>query len=134
MPDAIVHRRRWWILAVLIVALFTVNLDNTIINVALPTLARAFSADMGQLQWIIDGYVLLFAGLLLAGGALGDRFGRRRVMLVGLVIFGAGSAGSALAPSAGTLIALRALMGIGGALIVPSQGVRGLVSPLRTES
>jgi EmrB/QacA subfamily drug resistance transporter len=120
MPDLQIHRRRWWILLVLIVSLFTVNLDNTIINVALPTLARVFSADMSELQWIIDGYVLLFAGLLLAAGALGDRFGRRRVMLAGLVLFGAGSAASAFAPSATVLIVLRAVMGVGGALIVPS--------------
>jgi EmrB/QacA subfamily drug resistance transporter len=120
MPDPLIHRRRWWILLVLIVSLFTVNLDNTIINVALPTLARALNADMSQLQWIIDGYVLLFAGLLLAAGALGDRFGRRRVMLIGLVLFGTGSAASAFAPSAEALILLRAVMGVGGALIVPS--------------
>ncbi len=120
MPDPVTHRRRWWILAVLIVSLFTVNLDNTIINVALPTLARDLHADMSQLQWMIDAYVLLFAGLLLAAGALGDRFGRRRVMVVGLVVFGLGSLASAFAPSANTLILLRAAMGVGGALIVPS--------------
>lgn len=120
MPDPVTHRRRWWILAVLIVGLFTVNLDNTIVNVALPTLARALNADMSQLQWIVDSYVLVFAGMLLAAGALGDRFGRRRVMLIGLVLFGAGSAASAFAPSADALILLRAAMGIGGALIVPS--------------
>ena len=120
MTDPLIHHRRWWILSVLIVSLFTVNLDNTIINVALPTLARVFSADMSQLQWIIDGYVLLFAGLLLAAGALGDRFGRRRVMLTGLALFGSASAASALAPSADALILLRAVMGVGGALIVPS--------------
>jgi EmrB/QacA subfamily drug resistance transporter len=120
MPDPTVHRRRWWILAVLVVSLFTVNLDNTIINVALPTLARDLHADMSQLQWMIDAYVLLFAGLLLAAGALGDRFGRRRVMLIGLAVFGAGSAASAFAPSADALILLRAAMGVGGALIVPS--------------
>jgi len=98
--DPTTHRRRWWILLVLIVSLFTVNLDNTIVNVALPTLATALGAGMSQLQWIVDSYVLLFAGLLLAAGALGDRFGRRRVMLVGLVLFGVGSAASAFAPSA----------------------------------
>jgi MFS family permease len=75
MPDPTLHRRRWWILAVLIVSLFTVNLDNTILNVALPTLARDLHADTSQLQWMVDAYVLLFAGLLLAAGALGDRFG-----------------------------------------------------------
>ena len=120
MPDPKTHSRRWWILAVLIVSLFTVNLDNTIINVALPTLARELHADMSQLQWMIDAYVLLFAGLLLAAGALGDRFGRRRVMLIGLVVFGTGSLASAFAPSADALILLRAAMGVGGALIVPS--------------
>jgi EmrB/QacA subfamily drug resistance transporter len=120
MPDPTLHSRRWWILAVLIVSLFTVNLDNTILNVALPTLARALGADTSQLQWMVDAYVLLFAGLLLAAGALGDRFGRRRMMLIGLVIFGTGSLASAFAPSAEVLILLRAAMGIGGALIVPS--------------
>ncbi|MGD0862013.1 MAG: MFS transporter [Candidatus Limnocylindrales bacterium] len=120
MPDPTIHHRRWWILAVLIVSLLTVNLDNTILNVALPTLARDLHADTSQLQWMVDGYVLLFAGLLLAAGALGDRFGRRRVMLIGLIIFGTGSLASAFAPSAEALILLRAAMGIGGALIVPS--------------
>jgi EmrB/QacA subfamily drug resistance transporter len=120
MPDPKTHSRRWWILAVLIVSLFTVNLDNTIINVALPTLARDLHANMSQLQWMIDAYVLLFAGLLLAAGALGDRFGRRRVMLIGLVIFGLGSLASAFARTADALILLRAAMGVGGALIVPA--------------
>lgn len=120
MPDPIVHRRRWWILAVLIVSLFTVNLDNTILNVALPTLSRDLHADMSQLQWMVDAYVLLFAGLLLAAGALGDRFGRRRVILIGLTVFGTGSLASAFAPSADALIVLRAAMGIGGALIAPA--------------
>ena len=120
MPDPVVHQRRWWILAVLIASLFTVNLDNTVLNVALPTLARDLHAGTSQLQWMVDAYVLLFAGMLLAAGALGDRFGRRRVMLIGLVVFGVGSLASAFAPSAETLIGLRAAMGIGGALIVPS--------------
>ena len=120
MPDPQIHRRRWWILAVLIVSLFTVNLDNTILNVALPTLARDLGASISELQWMIDAYVLAFAGLLLAAGAIGDRFGRRRVLTVGLVIFGVGSFASAFAGSAGVLIPLRALMGVGGALITPS--------------
>ena len=120
MPDPKVHDRRWWILAVLIVSLFTVNLDNTVLNVALPTLARSLHADTSQLQWMVDAYVLLFAGMLLAAGALGDRFGRRRVMLIGLVLFGVGALASAFAPNSETLILLRAAMGVGGALIVPS--------------
>jgi EmrB/QacA subfamily drug resistance transporter len=120
MPDPNIHRRRWWILAVLIVSLFTVNLDNTVLNVALPTLARELHAGTSQLQWMVDAYVLVFAGLLLAAGALGDRFGRRRILLAGLGLFGAGSLASAFAPSAEALIVLRAVMGVGGALIVPS--------------
>ncbi len=120
MSDSRVHARRWWILAVLIVSLFTVNLDNTILNVALPTLARNLNATISQLQWMIDAYVLVFAGLLMAAGALGDRFGRRRVLLAGLGIFGLGSLASAFAGSADVLIPLRALMGFGGALITPS--------------
>ncbi len=120
MPDPQIHRRRWWILAVLIVSLFTVNLDNTILNVALPTLARDLDASISQLQWRVDAYVLVFAGLLLAAGALGDRFGRRRVLTAGLLIFGTGSLASAFAGSADVLIPLRAFMGLGGALITPS--------------
>lgn len=120
MPAPEIHRRRWWILGVLIVSLFTVNLDNTIVNVALPTLARSLNASISQLQWIVDAYVLVFAGLLMTGGALGDRFGRRRVLLVGLVTFGSGSVASAFAGSADVLIPLRAFMGLGGALITPS--------------
>jgi EmrB/QacA subfamily drug resistance transporter len=120
VPDPIIHRRRWWILAVHIVSLFTVNLDNTVLNVALPTLARDLHAGTSALQWMVDAYVLVFAGLLVVAGGLGDRFGRRRVLLVGLAIFGAGSLASAFAPSSDVLIGLRAFMGIGGALIVPS--------------
>ena len=71
MPDQTIHRRRWWILAVLIISLFTVSLDNTILNVALPTLARELHADTSQLQWMVDAYVLLFAGLLLRNKNVG---------------------------------------------------------------
>src|SRR2546423_6756575 len=77
MDDATIARRRWWTLAVLNLSLFVIIMDNTILNVALPTLARDLHATGSQLQWIVDGYVLVFAGLLLSAGALGDRFGRR---------------------------------------------------------
>jgi EmrB/QacA subfamily drug resistance transporter len=112
--------RRWWTLAVLSVSLLVISLDNTILNVALPTIERDLDATAGDLQWIVDSYTLVFAGLLLTMGSLGDRFGRRLALVVGLGIFGAGSLWSALAPSADALIASRALMGIGGALIMPS--------------
>jgi EmrB/QacA subfamily drug resistance transporter len=117
-PD-LIHKRRWWILAVLSLSLLVISLDNTILNVALPSIERDLSASSSELQWIVDSYVLVFAGLLLTAGSLGDRFGRRRALLLGLSIFGVGSALSALAGSADALIASRALMGVGGAFIMP---------------
>jgi EmrB/QacA subfamily drug resistance transporter len=101
-------------------SLMVIGVDNTILNVALPTLVRDLGATTSQLQWIVDSYTLVFAGLLLTGGSLGDRFGRRRALTVGLLIFGAGSVASALAGSAEQLILTRALMGVGGALIMPA--------------
>jgi EmrB/QacA subfamily drug resistance transporter len=112
--------RRWWGLAVLCLSLITISVDNTILNVALPTLASELDASASQLQWIVDAYMLVFAGLLLTAGALGDRFGRRRALAFGLATFGVGSLLAALAPGSGELIAARALMGVGGAFIMPS--------------
>jgi EmrB/QacA subfamily drug resistance transporter len=114
------YDRRWWTLVVLSVSLLVISLDNTILNVALPTIERDLSASASDLQWIVDSYTLVFAGLLLTLGSLGDRFGRRLALVAGLVTFGAGSLASALATSADVLIASRALMGVGGALIMPS--------------
>jgi len=114
------YERRWWTLVVLSVSLLVISLDNTILNVALPTIERDLDATSGDLQWIVDSYTLVFAGLLLTMGSLGDRFGRRLALVVGLAVFGAGSLLSALAPTADALIASRALMGLGGALIMPS--------------
>ena len=111
--------RRWWTLVVLCVSLLVISLDNTILNVALPTLDRDLDASASQLQWIVDAYMLVFAGLLLTAGALVDRFGRRRALGFGLAVFGLGSALSAFAGSAEMLIATRALMGVGGAFIMP---------------
>jgi EmrB/QacA subfamily drug resistance transporter len=123
-PDAVAvpaqDPRRWWTLAVLCVSLIVISLDNTILNVALPTLQRDLDASASELQWIVDSYMLVFAGLLLTAGALGDRFGRKRALSLGLLLFGAGSAFSALATSADMLIAARAVMGVGGAFIMPS--------------
>jgi EmrB/QacA subfamily drug resistance transporter len=112
--------RRWWTLAVLCFSLIVISLDNTILNVALPTLQGDLGASAAELQWIVDAYMLVFAGLLLTAGALGDRFGRKRALTFGLAVFGAGSALSALSTSAEMLIAARAVMGIGGAFIMPS--------------
>jgi EmrB/QacA subfamily drug resistance transporter len=114
------YDRRWWILGVLCLSLLIIMLDNTILNVALPTLVRTLHASTSQLQWMVDAYTLVFAGLLLTMGTLGDRFGRRTTLAAGLAVFGVGSALSAFAGSAGTLIATRSLMGMGAALIMPS--------------
>jgi EmrB/QacA subfamily drug resistance transporter len=118
-PDT-VHRRRWWTLAVLCLCLIVVSLDNTILNVALPTLQRELGTSASQLQWIVDAYMLVFAGLLLSAGSLADRFGRRLALSMGLVVFGIGSTLSAFSGSSSQLIASRALMGVGGALIMPA--------------
>ena len=112
--------RRWQILGVLCIALFAIVMDNTIVNVALPTLARELGADTGGLQWIVDAYTLVFAGLLLAAGGLGDRFGRKPALIAGLVAFGSFSVVGAVASSTGQLIAARAAMGVGAALIFPT--------------
>jgi EmrB/QacA subfamily drug resistance transporter len=112
--------RRWWILGVLCFSLLVIVLDNTILNVAIPTIVRELHATNSQLQWMVDAYVLVFAGLLLTAGALGDRFGRRGALQVGLIVFGIGSLASALATTSDQLIATRAFMGIGGAFIMPA--------------
>jgi EmrB/QacA subfamily drug resistance transporter len=116
----VVYQRRWFTLIVLCISLLVIGLDNTILNVALPTLVKDLHASASELQWIVDSYTIVFAGLLLTAGSLGDRFGRYKGLVLGLTIFGAGSAVSAFAGSAGMLIATRAVMGIGGAFIMPS--------------
>jgi EmrB/QacA subfamily drug resistance transporter len=111
---------RWWTLVVLSISLVIIGLDNTILNVAIPTIQSDLNASASALQWIVDAYVLVFAGLLLTMGALGDRFGRKRALQAGLVVFGLSSFFAAYAQTASQLIAARALMGIGGALIMLS--------------
>ncbi len=112
--------RRWLALAVLCVSLLIVSLDNTVLNVALPTLVRKLDATSSDLQWIVDAYVLAFAGLMLVAGSLADRVGRKITFLAGLALFAGCSAWAALSGSVGHLIAARASMGVGGALIMPS--------------
>jgi len=115
-----VYARRWWTLGVLCLSLVLIGLDNTVLNVALPTIQRTFSATASELQWMVDAYVLVFAGLLLTMGALGDRFGRARALQVGLIIFAVSSLTAPLATDVTQLIAIRIAMGVGGALIMPS--------------
>jgi EmrB/QacA subfamily drug resistance transporter len=114
------YERRWWVLTTMIVCLLMVIMGNTILNVALPTLQRELRATQGELQWVIDSYILVFAGLLFSWGVVGDRIGRRKVLLAGLGIFAIGSVLAAFSGSAIELIAWRALMGVGGAAIQPA--------------
>jgi EmrB/QacA subfamily drug resistance transporter len=111
--------RRWWTLAAMCFALFMVMLDNTVTNVALPSIQRSFDASLSALEWTINAYTLSFAVLLVTGGRLGDIFGRRRVFLIGVVVFAAASATIGLAPSDEWLVASRAVQGIGAALMMP---------------
>ncbi|MEZ4503476.1 MAG: DHA2 family efflux MFS transporter permease subunit [Dehalococcoidia bacterium] len=119
-PDSRKYRLRHWTLGVLSLSLLVIALDVTILNVAIPTLQRDLGASASELQWIVNAYILVFAGLLLTMGTLGDRFGRRRALESGMVIFGTASLAAALSDSSGQLIAARAAQGIGGALIMPS--------------
>lgn len=112
--------RRWLALGVLSLALFMASLDNTILNVALPTLARELQATTSQLQWTVDSYQVTFAGLLLVAGAFVDRWGRTKTFITGAAVFGVFSLLAGLAPNAEWLIIFRALMGVGAALLTPS--------------
>jgi EmrB/QacA subfamily drug resistance transporter len=114
------HPNRWPILGVLVLALLVTSIDHTIINVALPSVASDLAASAAQLQWIVAAYTVVFAGLLLTAGSLGDRFGRRHALGAGLVTFLAGSIMSATAASTTALIVGRGVMGVGGALIMPT--------------
>jgi EmrB/QacA subfamily drug resistance transporter len=114
------YARRWWVLATMTVCLLVVIMGNTILNVALPTLQRDLGATQAELQWAVDGYILVFAGLLFTWGVIGDRIGRRKVLLIGLSVFALGSVLAAFSDSPVELIAYRALMGVGGAAVQPT--------------
>lgn len=120
MQEVEEDKRRWWILAVLCLSVFLVTVDNTIVNVALPTLGRELDASTSALQWVVDAYVLVFAGLMLAAGGLGDKVGRKRTLQFGLVIFAIASFASAGSTTVNQLIGARAFMGVGAALIYPA--------------
>src|SRR6266404_4512021 len=124
-------QRRPLILVSLLLAAFVINLDITIVNVALPTLVRELHASNSQLQWVVDAYSLVFAALLLAAGSLSDRLGRKGFLLAGLVVFGAASIAGGLTDTPGPLIAARCFMGIGAAMIFPA--TLSLISNVYTE-
>jgi len=114
------YRKRWIGLIFLSLSLFIIAVDNTVLNLALPSISNDLGASTSQLQWIVDAYILVFASLLLTMGAISDRIGRKEVLIGGLMLFGLCSLGAALSVSTEMLIAMRALMGIGGATIMPS--------------
>jgi EmrB/QacA subfamily drug resistance transporter len=118
--DPVHYARRWKTLAVLAVSLAIIGLDNTILNVALPSLQEEFDASSSTLQWMVDSYMLVFAALLLTMGTLGDRFGRKLALQTGLILFGGASLCVLFVETSGQLIAVRAVMGIGGAMIMPA--------------
>ena len=122
MDTSTIERRRWLILGVVVVGLLAIVIDNTVLNVALKTIASpsaGLGASQSQLEWAINSYTLVFAGLLFTFGVLGDRLGRKRVLIAGLVLFGLGSLLSAYSHSPDQLIAARAVMGLGGAAVMP---------------
>jgi EmrB/QacA subfamily drug resistance transporter len=120
MSAALIHQRRWKTLRVLALSLVIIGLDNTILNVALPSLQEHFDASASTLQWMVDSYLVTFAGLLLTLGTLGDRFGRKRALQTGIALFGLSSLAVLVVQTSAQLIAVRAVMGVGGALIMPA--------------
>ena len=111
--------RRWWALAAICLSVLVLGFDGTVLNVALPDMAVQLHAGTSQLQWIVDAYLVVFAAAMLPAGLLGDRFGRRRLLIAGLTLFAAASLVGTLTGSADTLIAVRAVMGLGAAFIMP---------------
>ncbi|NMB89697.1 MAG: MFS transporter [Chloroflexi bacterium] len=114
------YEKRWLVLGVMCIVLFIISIDNTVLNLALPSISNGLGATASQLQWIVDAYTLIFASLLITTGTIGDRFGRKRLLLLGLALFGAGSLGAALSVSTPMLIGFRALLGMAGAMVMPS--------------
>lgn len=119
-PTARDYERRWWTLSVLCLSLLTIVMANASLNVALPTLARDLDTGASGLQWMVDAYSLVFAGLLLTAGSLGDRYGRRLALNGGLILFGAASLFAAMSSSSAAVIGARAVMGIGAAFVMPA--------------
>ncbi|CAN5596450.1 MFS transporter [soil metagenome] len=131
---ALATGRRGAALAVLCAAVFVINVDSTIVNIALPSLVRQIGATTSDLQWVVDAYKLTFAAFVLAAGSLGDRYGRKGALIAGLAVFGIASATGGLVSSASSLLAVRATMGVGAALIFPATlSIISNLYPDRTE-
>jgi EmrB/QacA subfamily drug resistance transporter len=114
------ENRKWWTLAAVAFGLFMIMLDNTVVNVALPSIQRDLHVKLSELEWIVTGYALTFAALLITGGKLGDLYGRRRTFVIGIAIFTLSSLACGLAPNAGFLIGARIVQGVGAALMNPA--------------
>ena len=114
------ENRKWWTLGSLCFALFMIMLDNTVVNVALPSIERDLHVSISSLEWVVTAYALTFAALLITGGKLGDLFGRKRIFIVGIAVFTLSSLACGFAPSAGFLIGARAVQGVGAALMNPA--------------
>src|SRR5579862_2473156 len=114
------ENKKWWTLGAVAVGLFMIILDNTVVNVALPSMRRSLGLSLSQLEWIVAGYALTFAAFMLTGGKLADLLGRRRIFMAGLVVFTGASLACGLATSGGFLIGARVVQGFGGAMINPA--------------
>lgn len=126
-------QKRWLILVVLCMSSLVLVVDNMVLNVAIPPLTSDLGATAQDIQWILDSYILVFAGLLLIAGSLSDRYGRRRIMILGLVIFGVASLAATFAQNPLQLVGGRIAMGVGGALVMPSTlSILITVLPTRT--
>src|SRR5881409_1152633 len=114
------ENKKWWTLAAVSVGLFMIMLDNTVVNVALPSMRRSLHMSLSELEWVVAGYALTFAAFMLIGGKLADFFGRRLIFMVGLAVFTGASLACGLAPNGGFLIGARIVQGLGGALMNPA--------------
>src|SRR5438067_7770930 len=119
MTHKVSSSKTWWTFAITSAAVFMVTLDNLVVTTAIPVFRQDLHAGLSGLQWTVNAYTLTFAVLLLTGAAMGDRFGRRRLLAIGVAIFTAASAGAALAPSIVALDVARELQGVGGAIVMP---------------
>src|SRR5438045_4146374 len=114
------EHRKWWTLAAVSFGLFMIMLDNTVVNVALPSIQRDLNVSVSQLEWVVNAYFLTFAVLMITGGKLADMLGRRRIFMAGLVVFTLSSLACGLAPTGSLLIAFRAVQGVGAAMMNPA--------------
>jgi len=118
--DRVSTVRKNWVLFVVSLTTFMLSIDVTVVNTALPSIARDFAATNSTLQWVVNSYALFVTGLLLLGGTTGDRFGRRKLLAFGAIVFGGAAIGAALSPNTTVLITMRGLQGVGAAFMLPS--------------